>query len=316
LVSQTDLRDGVLVVFPGALGDLVCFLPALRAIASSHARRVTVVCKGELAALVRLAGPYDAMPIEGRASSWLFSAGPPREADAFFGRFDALHSFSGAGVMEVERNVARWFGERGFIHPFRSRESAHAALHFLRSAGHDGDVLPSADVAVPPAFRERARTLLGQAVNNRPLLLVHPGSGGKSKRWSSSGFQALIAAWQRHMGAAAVLLGPAERSEIEQWRTKDTDVIVVDDVVELAALLSEADRYLGNDSGPTHLAAAVGGRGIVLFGPSDPLRWRPLGGTIEVLTIAPWASVDAEASGETISLVWQALTRGLTASSP
>jgi ADP-heptose:LPS heptosyltransferase len=51
----------------------------------------------------------------------------------------------------------------------------------------------------------------------------------------------------------------------------------------VAALLSQADLYLGNDSGISHLAGAVGARGVVLFGPTRPHQWRPLGGNLLVV---------------------------------
>ena len=46
---------------------------------------------------------------------------------------------------------------------------------------------------------------------------------------------------------------------------------------ELAGIAREARCFIGNDSGVSHLAAAAGARGLVIFGPTDPERWRPLG---------------------------------------
>jgi ADP-heptose:LPS heptosyltransferase len=51
----------------------------------------------------------------------------------------------------------------------------------------------------------------------------------------------------------------------------------------IAAVLARAPRYLGNDSGISHLAALVGGRGVAVFGPTDPVAWRPRGDGIGVL---------------------------------
>jgi ADP-heptose:LPS heptosyltransferase len=51
----------------------------------------------------------------------------------------------------------------------------------------------------------------------------------------------------------------------------------------VAALLRRAHRYLGNDSGVSHLAGLAGCRGVVLFGPSDPDTWGPLGGRLCVV---------------------------------
>jgi heptosyltransferase-2 len=45
----------------------------------------------------------------------------------------------------------------------------------------------------------------------------------------------------------------------------------------VAALARQARAFVGNDSGVSHLAAAAQGRGVVIFGPTDPVQWRPLG---------------------------------------
>jgi ADP-heptose:LPS heptosyltransferase len=314
LVSQTSIAHRTLVVFPGALGDFVCFLPALRRLRDASGNRLTLVCKSELRGLARLDGVAETIALEGREASWLFSGEPPLEAHEFFGSFAVVHSFTGAKIPEVERNLARWVGKNGKASPFRACDRVHAAAHFLRCVGFVGETVPRIRLEIPLALRAELRARRGTAMNNRPLLLVHPGSGGDSKRWSRAGFRAVIANWQREHGAAAVLLGPAERGEASDWSS--TPAIVPEDPVELAAILAEADAYLGNDSGPSHLAGAVGARGTVVFGPSDVESWRPLGGGLEPVSPKPWSQLDQVSSSEENSLVWQALTRAARVALP
>jgi ADP-heptose:LPS heptosyltransferase len=52
----------------------------------------------------------------------------------------------------------------------------------------------------------------------------------------------------------------------------------------VASLLAASDLYVGNDSGISHLGAAVSGKVIVLFGPTDPLLWKPTGTEVEVIS--------------------------------
>ena len=64
------------------------------------------------------------------------------------------------------------------------------------------------------------------------------------------------------------------------------NAVVLDRVLPPRALgfvLGQASLYLGNDSGVSHLAAAWGAPGLVLFGPTDPACWRPLGPAVDVL---------------------------------
>jgi ADP-heptose:LPS heptosyltransferase len=56
-----------------------------------------------------------------------------------------------------------------------------------------------------------------------------------------------------------------------------------DDLYDLACWLARARLYIGNDSGPTHIAAAVGTPVVALFGPTDPHLWAPRGPHVRVL---------------------------------
>jgi len=103
---------------------------------------------------------------------------------------------------------------------------------------------------------------------------VHPGAGGRAKRWDIAGFVQVAHWWRSRGGSVVAIAGPAEAGEppalgapeVRDWP-----------LVDLAAVLARAALYLGNDSGVSHLAGAVGASGVVLFGPTDPRRWRPLG---------------------------------------
>jgi ADP-heptose:LPS heptosyltransferase len=77
-----------------------------------------------------------------------------------------------------------------------------------------------------------------------------------------------------------------------------------DDLYELACWLAAARVYIGNDSGPTHLAAAAGTPVVALFGASDPAVWAPRGPRVE---IAAAASLEAMPIDRVEALVYSIL---------
>jgi ADP-heptose:LPS heptosyltransferase len=79
-----------------------------------------------------------------------------------------------------------------------------------------------------------------------------------------------------------ILLGPAEIGEEVHWK-RFGRVESSLDLAQVASILSRATLYIGNDSGVSHLAGAVGARGGAIFGPTRPDQWRPLGGAITVV---------------------------------
>ena len=100
-----------------------------------------------------------------------------------------------------------------------------------------------------------------------------------------------FAALARRLRAAGLplvaLAGPADGPAVEallEAGALEEEALARDwPLPEIAALLSLARAVVGNDSGPTHLAAAVGCPTVALFGPTDPAVWAPLGAHVRVV---------------------------------
>jgi len=101
-----------------------------------------------------------------------------------------------------------------------------------------------------------------------------PGSGGRSKNWPVQDYLELHRFVARSIPVVTVL-GPAE-THLEA-AFSGLPVINTPSLGVLAGLARLSAAFVGNDSGASHLAAATGARGVVIFGPTDPERWRPLG---------------------------------------
>ena len=100
--------------------------------------------------------------------------------------------------------------------------------------------------------------------------VIHPFSGSAQKNWPLENFREVAL----RLGDVQWLAGPEEALDGSTH---------FDSIVDLAKLIAGAKRYIGNDSGITHLAAAVGAPVIAIFGPTDPRVWAPRGENVRVL---------------------------------
>jgi ADP-heptose:LPS heptosyltransferase len=146
----------------------------------------------------------------------------------------------------------------------------------------------------------RAQKLVSRGGNK---VLLHPGSRSAFRIWPVERFAEVCDQLQDKLGAQVFLTaGPAEQPLIEQIRAKATSHIVAldapRDVGTLAALLAQFDAFLCHDSGPMHIAAAVGTPVVALFGSQNATIWRPLGNRHTVLqTSLPCACLGDAAPG-------------------
>ena len=145
-------------------------------------------------------------------------------------------------------------------------------------------------VPIPPARvfpQADAMACVSQKLTDRglrpgePYAVMHPGAAYFTKRWAVEKF-AKIASWLRaERGIVPVIrLGPGERGVAAAMQQQfaphgivfDPDAL---DLREVIALISRARLFVGNDSGPAHLATAAGRPAVVIFGSTDSVTWRP-----------------------------------------
>lgn len=125
---------------------------------------------------------------------------------------------------------------------------------------------------------ERLLAPLGWA--HAPLVGIHPGASRATRRWPPERFAALADALVAETGARVLLLGgPADRPVADAVRARlrapALDLAGRTTLGGLAALLARLDLFVGNDSGPAHLAAALDVPSLILWGSADPGRWAP-----------------------------------------
>lgn len=143
------------------------------------------------------------------------------------------------------------------------------------------------------ADRELGLEVLGSIDidRSRPLAVLHPGSGGRNKCWNLGNFVEIAGALRARDWNTVFLLGPAEleRWDAEQLQDLEEAFPVIEGLPlqQIVAVLSLANAFVGNDSGVSHMAGAMGLRTFTVFGPTDPQVYQPLGERVEVLHADP-----------------------------
>ena len=127
---------------------------------------------------------------------------------------------------------------------------------------------------------------------------VHPGAGAPEKCWPIDRYLELIHRLHEAGHHCRIILGEVE---LERWRGDEIRRLhSADEVVQPATYLDlyrelcDCCAFIGNDSGPGQLAGIVGLPSVILFGPTDPALWKPLGPRVRTLRGQPLASLSAQ----------------------
>jgi len=257
----------VLVLRPGALGDTLLAVPALRALR----RAFSPVCLAAHAATARLLadiGEVDrGVAFDDPSLAWVFGEAVPDEPVVAW--------------MSAEIKGAR------LVAPSRPADATHCARYLLESLAPLGIDLTwdARPLALPRTPSDE--------------ILVHPGSGSAIKNWPPERFAAVFRLLD---GPVRLIVGEADGEvarEVEAHVGRPLDRLQHPPLAELAGRLAGCRAYLGNDSGVSHLAGLCGARTLALFGPTSPEVWRPLGPDVHVLPFeaAPEAIVSCLTGG-------------------
>jgi heptosyltransferase-3 len=245
-----------LLIRPGGIGDCILALPAMELLRAEY---LEVWVASQNVPLIRFAHRVCSLAGTGLDLLGIPDREAPAELIERLASFGEIVSWYGSNRPEFQAAVA----SLGL--PFRflpalpdERAGLHAADFYIQQVGS------AVSTAIPRIDCPHSEG--GFAV-------IHPFSGSPKKNWPLERFQELA----RDLAARMPV----------HWCAGPTETLVnavrIDDLFELACWLARARLYIGNDSGITHLAAAVGTPVIALFGPSDPAVWAPRGPQVRIV---------------------------------
>jgi lipopolysaccharide heptosyltransferase I len=287
--------ERIAIIKPSALGDVVQSLPVLAALREGHPHaRITWVVNRGYAPLLRGIEELDDL-IELDRGAFGRGVGPALRSTATLlgslrrGRFDLVLDLQGllrTGLMTLATG-ARWRigltsareGSRFACHAlvYDGPRETNAVERYLRVAAVLGLPIdrPRFPLSLTPAERSDAAGLI--ATLPRPILGVNAGARWETKRWPADSFAKVADRWQRERGGGVLILGgPGEERQAADVasgvRGPALNLCGRTSLRTLAALLEHCDRLLTNDTGPMHLAAAVGTSTFALYTCTSPIR--------------------------------------------
>jgi hypothetical protein len=243
-----------LLIRPGGIGDCILSLPALQHLVADYTE---VWVRSEIVPLIRFAGRVCSIASTGLDLLGLPELDPPRLLLDRLRAFDSIVSWYGANRPEFRDHV----NALGLPFHFLSAlppagQPIHAADFFLHQAGGGGTAMPEIEC---------------QPEQRRDSIVIHPFSGSSRKNWPL----------EKYRECATHLPLPVE------WCAAPGEpldqAVRIADLWQLARWLAGARLYIGNDSGITHLAAAVGTPVIAIFVSTDPQVWAPRGPHVQVV---------------------------------
>jgi heptosyltransferase-1 len=270
----------ILVIRLGAMGDVIAALPAVASLKHSipHSK-ITWVVEPKWAVLLE-GNPYidsvmflDRRTLQGLASAWRDLRAVP---------FDLAVDFQGLIKSALVATIAR--PERIFgFDAAHARESPASWFYStkVQIRSHHA-VERNLDLAAAAGASNILRTFPlppGQPEGRLPegdFVLASPLAGWGAKQWPLEYYSKLAQILRRQCGLSLVL-NAAEPIRVEGAETH------VSGITGLIHATRRAVAIVGVDSGPMHLAAALSKPGIALYGPTDPGRHGPYGGTFKVL---------------------------------
>ena len=280
----------ILLFKPGAIGDLLQLSPVIRAI---HER----IPDAKISLMTGSAATAEMFASDPLVEETLVfdRKGKHRPLRAFFELRKALKSRRFDLVVNFQRsNLKGWLllsasmPCRVLVYHKDRRRVVHAVENLLETVAPLGIDPRAADhslkmLLVKEDLRQAEELLSREGLLGRPAVALVPGASHPLKSWPVGHFAKLVCRLSSELGVASVLVGgPRDRALADAVLAESAGAGVVDlvgraSLRQSAAVLARCRLAVSGDTGPMHMATAVGARVVALLGPTDPLRTGPVG---------------------------------------
>jgi heptosyltransferase-3 len=280
-------RGKILIIRGGAIGDFILTLPAIAALRRQFPEaHLEVLGYPHIVQLAAAGGLVDRVQsIEARALAGFFARHGVLAEDLadYFSEFDIIVSYLYDPDDIFKTNIARCTTAQFVVGPHRPNETekVHATKVYLRPlerfAIFDPDPLPRLRLGRAPAAPANEN---GERLEACSTVVLHPGSGSEKKNWPEGKWADLLHQLVHGTDFKLLLVGgEAEGERLQRLaaalpitRTRVAQSLALTD---LARLMEPCAAFVGHDSGISHLAAALGLPGVVLWGKTVEEIWRP-----------------------------------------
>lgn len=269
----------------GAIGDFIVTLPALQALRARWPDAyIELLGYPHIAGMAAGGGLVNKVASLDQARIARFFALKPiftPDQVEYIRSFDLVICYLHDPEESLRKNL-QLAGAKQVIYGSPLVTSSHAIEHLMKPletlAIYSQQDVPKLIVAEDD--QKKGRDFLNQIGVERALA-IHPGSGSPKKNWPLENF---ISVARKFTGRSFFVVGEADAAIAGELRVKAADIPVLANrpLADVASVLSASDQYMGNDSGITHVAAAIGIPVVAIFGPTSTLQWGPRGPNVRI----------------------------------
>ena len=274
----------LLAIHQGALGDVVTSFTSLLLLRAVYSQ-IDIACRHSTGLMAKYLKVIDcSFSLESAAFSYLFNDDHfslNSQLTKFLRSYNDIILFSFS--MDLAENIKNITSKRVFQIPPRpiSSEPIHVGIYLISQMVQAKLLNKEAQsnfFEIYQDFRNPDR--------NKRKIVIHPGSGSHLKNWPLKHFLKLEKLLSDDGFEIVFILGPAEEGLAEiilKNGTLSKRILQLFDPIILIKFLKSCEAFIGNDSGIAHLAAFMGLPALVIFGPTSPFRWQPMGRQVETI---------------------------------